>query len=326
MEITTYRVPLVFTAAVIEKRCRNVERTWQYRWVDVPVGHADPDEFPEVASWLGEDGRRHAARWDGVRHLCALQTVDGNGVPSFLTADGFAAAIAAGDRYCPIYDPKAVAASSVMAAVPEFDPERYRSVLTETSGEAYEAMMERASTLTVIDGLVWQSCGEPVYVLSRSRPFSNVLLSRFPVVIDFLGKTGTEDPKRLFRLDRGDDYLAAIEDKTGTRPDPDSLAEIHMPGTFSYRDEEAAFVAAFSELCETARSGIGRRPHAEIRAWVDLDEALGTAGGAVTDWLVQMAEQYASAMEDSYWKNKARAALDRWNNRPIEIELPRIGA
>lgn len=319
-----FRIPVTYMTSFTRPRCRNSERVLCGEWIEVDVRETTDLDAPVAMRWREkswqepEDGGLiRETRWhDGHHYVPCL-----DGEDEALSASDVADLCAQGRSYAnPLVSSSDWQVRDLLAGkIKPLSEIPVRSIESSERDEAIATAMAQAAGLLIVDGMMWDIAGEPVYEYNRNL---GIEVKHLSLPTD---RRSDESRKALdrFRADRLDDI---VEHFQATQDEINEVIDILIPESVRYDDETPAII-------ETARLSVDNKPSSYdlddlpkhvIMAWVDLRDAYRaltrTPDPEAIDSLVEIMRVYSETCEDGWQKDRLRSGLSRWDLRPMSVD------
>jgi hypothetical protein len=313
-----FRLPIAYWSKVIKPRCRVEERVLCGEWIEVEVQEATDLEAPVAMRWREHDygdgpGEIKETRWFDEGHYMPYEHRE-QPLDAHLLAD----LCAKGSAY---QNPLIVSTDWFIRDMFKYNAlplaeMKVRAIISSDREETIAKTLECAKGLVLVDGVLWDNVGEPVYEYR----------DRLGIEVKHFTRGKGQEPsaddivksRSRFRADRYDDIVEHVHAEDDERQ---IRIDVLVPESVRYDDETPAFIEAARATVDSNQSSLSGLPKHALMAWVDLRDAHLLASEDTSPEVLTSLEEamrvYERIFEDSWCANTARAALQRWDLRPM---------
>lgn len=335
------RMPYIYDAVVLERKCRYVSHGYFGDWQAVEVTETSEADLPVAMRWteVSDHGRVETpreTRWFDDRHWMPYGRVDQPNcalTPSEDLLDGQKLYKIAKDALRYDYYRNLALQDFMGGDLRPFDGEHVNEVHYLDRESGVRSAEDAAADLLAVDGILYRSVPEPVYSLSwrndlrggEQRPSARISADMRQRRIDdgpFFRADRLEDMVDIFRMSH---RRHVIRSKTEI--------EVLLPESVNFEDDRDAVRAAAARMVgKRADCFDGVYPQLRKMAtesavhWFPLRDALAAYDGSeeAADAMAGHLEKLTPAIEGGYIKDYCGFVLDRWRMRPVTEQSLRL--
>jgi len=286
-------------------------------WVDVEIDEVTSTNAPVALRWIDatskELPRGAETRWFNGNHYRLVLNYDDSSEVDHFTKNALFDACETGHplSFALPIDHEFALQNVVTGRLAPLCESEFRKVENSTREEKEKQILKRASELLVVDGELWRTCNEPIYLLKQGVG----LVVHVPTESD-----PSYSPERKFRIDRLDDVIHHFDilDEKWIK----NRADVLIPESVCFDDESPALIHAARREVDRHKGSLEKMPTESLLAWARLRDSTGQAEGDPSptnmDDLVDCLQSIIAATEQHpSYTHDAERALERWSLRPL---------
>jgi hypothetical protein len=209
-----------------------------------------------------------------------------------------------------------------------FTSEAFKDYDKAAAKKYTDEIVDSAKSLAMIDGLLWEEVGQPVYKIVSPMHYERQRYSAW-VQVEHLA----DDTNRceIIPLSNWEDAVDTIKTRFGDDLSAEWQAQVYLPDVFTFDFTNKLVLDDLTRAKDAHYKSIGSADEETIIAWVRFRDAVDRAIVSPNDALIDDAiDRYGNAYRMSPQPNKdgisyLNNAQDRWNMRVIAPASSRLG-